>query len=73
MPFEPFGRHAEATLEEKELFIRKAIGWVLHEASKTRPDEVYAWLLPRFDRASGVTRREAVKYLSAEQKEALTG
>lgn len=73
MPFEPFGRYADAMLEEKEFFIRKAIGWVLREASKTRPDEVFEWLAPRFERASGVTRREAVKYLTASQRDALLG
>ena len=50
-------------LEEREFFIRKAIGWVLREAGKRRPDDVAAWLAPRTDRASGVTMREAVKYL----------
>jgi 3-methyladenine DNA glycosylase AlkD len=62
-PFERFARRADAMLEEKEFFIRKAIGWVLRETSKKRPDEVYAWLAPRTHRASGVTMREAVKYL----------
>jgi 3-methyladenine DNA glycosylase AlkD len=62
-PFEPFARRADAMLDETEFFIRKAIGWVLREASKTRPDEVYRWIAPRTHRASGVTMREAVKYL----------
>jgi len=62
-PFEPFARRAEGMLEEKEFFIRKAIGWVLREMSKKRPAEVYEWLAPRTHRASGVTMREAVKYL----------
>jgi 3-methyladenine DNA glycosylase AlkD len=53
-------------LDEKEFFIRKAIGWVLREAGKTRPGEVAAWLADRVDRVSGVTLREAVKYLSQE-------
>jgi 3-methyladenine DNA glycosylase AlkD len=52
-------------LEEKEFFIRKAIGWVLREVGKRRPAEVVAWLAPRTHRASGVTMREAVKYLPA--------
>ena len=34
-------------LEEKEFFIRKAIGWVLRETAKKRPTLVYEWLLPR--------------------------
>jgi 3-methyladenine DNA glycosylase AlkD len=62
-PFEPFACRADATLDESEFFIRKAVGWVLREASKTRPDEVYRWIAPRTHRASGVTMREAVKYL----------
>ena len=67
--FKRFGRYADAMLDEREFFIRKAIGWVLRETSKKRPDIVYAWLEPRAARASGVTVREAVKYLSEEQRE----
>jgi 3-methyladenine DNA glycosylase AlkD len=70
--FARFGRYADAMLEEKEFFIRKAIGWVLRETGKTRPNEVFEWLAPRADRASGVTRREAVKYLKPEQRTALS-
>jgi 3-methyladenine DNA glycosylase AlkD len=57
-------------LEEKEFFIRKAIGWVLRDTARKRPDLVYAWLLPRAARATGVTLREAVKPLSPEQRAA---
>jgi 3-methyladenine DNA glycosylase AlkD len=69
--FEPFARRADVMLEETEFFIRKAIGWVLRETSKRRPDEVYDWIAPRTDRASGVTMREAVKYLDADRAAAL--
>jgi 3-methyladenine DNA glycosylase AlkD len=72
-PFERFGRYADAMLEDKEFFIRKAIGWVLRETGKTRPEEVFQWLAPRKDRVSGVTMREAVKYLKPEQQRALGG
>jgi 3-methyladenine DNA glycosylase AlkD len=61
----PFLRRADAMLEEREFFIRKAIGWVLREVGKRRPDDVVAWLAPRTARASGVTMREAVRYLPA--------
>ena len=61
--FESFAGRADTMLDEKEFFIRKAIGWVLRETSKTRPDDVFDWIAPRTDRASGVTLREAVKYL----------
>jgi 3-methyladenine DNA glycosylase AlkD len=60
---EPFLGYADAMLDEKEFFIRKAIGWVLREVGKRRPEEVAGWLAPRTHRASGVTMREAVKYL----------
>ena len=69
--FERFGRYADRMLDEREFFIRKAIGWVLRETGKKQPERVYAWLLPRCDRASGVTVREAVKYLSPRQRNAL--
>jgi 3-methyladenine DNA glycosylase AlkD len=66
--FERFSRYADAMLEEKEFFIRKAIGWVLRETAKKRPQLVYEWVLPRAKRASGVTLREAVKPLSERQR-----
>jgi len=69
--FARFGGYADSMLDEKEFFIRKAIGWVLRETSKKQPDLVYEWLLPRAQRASGVTLREAEKYLSAKQRETL--
>jgi len=65
-PIDRFLARADPMLEEREFFIRKAIGWVLREAAKRRPDEVASWLATRTARASGVTMREAVKYLPAE-------
>ncbi|MCS4592928.1 DNA alkylation repair protein [Brevibacterium sediminis] len=67
--FDRFSRFADAMLEEKEFFIRKAIGWVLRDTSRKSPDLVFDWILPRANRASGVTIREAVKRLSTEQRE----
>ncbi len=69
--FARFSRYADAMLAETEFFIRKAIGWVLRDTARKRPTMVYEWLLPRAGRASGVTLREAVKPLSAEQREAI--
>ena len=66
--FRRFARYAERMLDEHQFFIRKSIGWVLRETGKRAPDVVYAWLLPRAASASGVTVREAVKYLSAAQR-----
>jgi len=69
--FVRFGRYADGMLEEREFFIRKAIGWVLRETGKSHPDEVCGWLAPRIDRVAGLTLREAVKYLPDEDREAL--
>jgi 3-methyladenine DNA glycosylase AlkD len=67
----PFLGRADAMLDEKEFFIRKAVGWVLREVGKRRPADVVAWLAPRTGRASGVTMREAVKYLPSADAERL--
>jgi 3-methyladenine DNA glycosylase AlkD len=69
--FERFGRYAEAMLDEREFFIRKAIGWILRDTSRRRPKLVYEWALPRASRMSGVTIRETVKYLSDKQRRRL--
>jgi 3-methyladenine DNA glycosylase AlkD len=69
--FERFARYADDMLEEREFFVRKAIGWVLREVGKKRPTLVAAWLAPRTQRLSGVTVREAVRYLPAEPRAAL--
>jgi 3-methyladenine DNA glycosylase AlkD len=69
--FERFGRYADAMLEEKEFFVRKAIGWVLRDTGRRRPELVYAWVAPRTHRMSGVTIREAVKRLPEPDRERL--
>lgn len=48
---------------EREFFVRKAIGWVLRETGKRRPELVAAWLDEHGDRVPGLVRREAVTYL----------
>ncbi len=65
--WERFTRYADAMMEEKEFFIRKAIGWILRDTARKRPALVYEWILPRAGRASGVTIREVVKPLSPDQ------
>lgn len=69
--FERFARYADAMLDEREFFIRKAIGWVLRDTARKRPDLVFEWLLPRAARASTVTIREAVKPMSPAQRAAI--
>jgi 3-methyladenine DNA glycosylase AlkD len=58
-----FTRYADPMLEEKEFFIRKAIGWVLREIARMDPTWVTAWVEQRVHRMSGVTFREAVRRL----------
>lgn len=69
--FDRFTRYAEPMLDEREFFVRKAIGWVLRDTAKRRPDLVFEWLLPRAARCSGVTLREAVKPLPDAQRAAV--
>jgi 3-methyladenine DNA glycosylase AlkD len=58
-----FTAYADAMLDEKEFFIRKAIGWVARELSTRDPAFVVAWAQPRLVRMSGVTYREVVRRL----------
>jgi 3-methyladenine DNA glycosylase AlkD len=61
--FALFAEIAVPMLEEKEFFIRKAIGWVLRDTSRKRPELVRAFLAEHGERMSGLTRREASKYV----------
>jgi 3-methyladenine DNA glycosylase AlkD len=58
-----FVGYADSMIEEKEFFIRKVIGWALREVSKVRPEPVAAYVRRHMPVISGVTFREAVKYL----------
>lgn len=66
-----FRRYADRMLDDEEFFIRKAIGWVLRETSKRRPELVRRYVVARRDRMSGVTFREAVRRLPAKERDAL--
>ncbi|WP_394830640.1 DNA alkylation repair protein [Pendulispora rubella] len=58
-----FEEMATPLLDETEFFIRKAIGWVLRETSKKSPDLVRAFVAKHRERMSGLTLREASKYI----------
>jgi len=49
--------------DEKEFFIRKAIGWALREYARSRPEEVRQFLAEHGHRLSGLSHREAAKHL----------
>jgi 3-methyladenine DNA glycosylase AlkD len=48
---------------EKSFWIRKAIGWTLRQHSRTDPDSVRGFLEAHGDVLSGLSRREASKYV----------
>lgn len=66
-----FCRYADVLWLDTEFFVRKALGWVLRDVGRREPDLAFEWLLPRAATGSGVTMREAVKYLRPEQREAI--
>jgi 3-methyladenine DNA glycosylase AlkD len=53
----------EARLEEKEFFIRKAIGWALREYAKTDAHAVARFAIEHRHRLSGLSFREATKHI----------
>ncbi|MEK6206209.1 MAG: DNA alkylation repair protein [Chloroflexota bacterium] len=69
--FALWSRLASPMLEEREFFIRKAIGWVLREVSKKRPELTYEFLLKHRDRVSRLSLLEGAKYLPASRRKAL--
>ena len=66
-----FTRYADQMLHEREFFVRKAIGWVLRDTSRRRPDLVRDWVAPRTQLMSGVTIREAVRRLPEPERDEL--
>ena len=66
--FERFTRYADGMLAEREFFIRKAIGWVLRETAKKRPELVEEFVSARLPRLAPLTLREAIKPLPAARR-----
>ena len=69
--FDLFASFASRMVGETEFFIRKAIGWVLRDVSKKRPELAYGFLCEHIDQVSGLTFREGSKYLAEDQQESL--
>ena len=63
VPFSTLAGVADRLIDEREFFVRKAIGWVFRDVAKVDPDAVTGFLRPRMGRVSGVTWREARKPL----------
>ena len=53
----------EPNLDDREFFIRKAIGWALRQYARTDPQWVRTFIAQHGDRLSGLSRREALKHL----------
>lgn len=51
------------SLDSKEFFLRKAIGWVLRHYARTDPDYVRHYVSAHADRLSSLSKREALKHL----------
>jgi 3-methyladenine DNA glycosylase AlkD len=69
--FALFASLASRMVGEKEFFIRKAIGWVLRDVSRKRPELTFGFLLEHIHEVSGLTFREGSKYLPKRQRDAL--
>lgn len=53
----------EVNVDDREFFVRKAIGWALRQYARTDPEWVRAFVDRHADRMSGLSRREALKHL----------
>ncbi len=53
----------EANLDDRDFFLRKAIGWALRQQARLDPDWVRAFVAAHDDRISGLSRREALKHV----------
>jgi 3-methyladenine DNA glycosylase AlkD len=56
--------YATQLADEKEFFIRKAIGWALRDYARWNPQAVTDFLVEHRARLSGLTVREAAKHLT---------
>ena len=55
----------EPSLDSEEFFLRKAIGWALRQYAWTNPAEVTRYVRRNQGRLSGLSKREALKNISA--------
>ncbi|MBT7941222.1 MAG: DNA alkylation repair protein [Candidatus Marinimicrobia bacterium] len=61
--FNLLARIISLTMDEKEFFIRKAIGWALRQYSYTNPDAVLGLIKSSTYRLSNLSKRESLKGL----------
>jgi 3-methyladenine DNA glycosylase AlkD len=58
----------EPSLDSKEFFLRKAIGWALRQYAWTDPGEVARYVRENETRLSGLSRREALKNIGKARR-----
>jgi 3-methyladenine DNA glycosylase AlkD len=56
----------EPSLDSREFFLRKAIGWALRQYARTDPAWVRRYVSAHRDRLSNLSKREALKRIGAE-------
>jgi 3-methyladenine DNA glycosylase AlkD len=61
-------RAIEPSLDSREFFLRKAIGWALRQYAWWDPREVRRYVRENEDRLSGLSRREALKNLGKRSR-----
>lgn len=54
----------EPSLDSKEFFLRKAIGWALRQYAWTDPKEIVRYVCENEKRLSGLSKREALKNIT---------
>ncbi len=52
-----------ANVDDRDFFLRKAIGWALRDYARTDPEWVRAFVVEHADQLSPLSRREALKHL----------
>jgi 3-methyladenine DNA glycosylase AlkD len=53
----------EPSLDSREFFLRKAIGWALRQYARTDARDVLRYVTAHRDRLSGLSKREALKHV----------
>lgn len=69
--FAMFARLAVPLLEEREFFIRKAIGWVLRSTAKRTPERTVAFVERHAAQLAALTFREAIRNLPKREQDRL--
>ena len=59
-------RCIEPSLDARDFFLRKGIGWALRQYARTDPDEVRRYVAAHADRLSPLSRREALKHIGQD-------